>query len=367
MKKIYAIPAATAAALMLSLTSVSASQVNELPLAAQAPVYHDIVFESGEGGTFAGGKTQIVESLSSDDMFRNQPFPALEVKAGYRFIGWSMDGGVPRPEKYYGFMVPTTGHVFAAVYERLSFTLTLEAGEHGTLDDADRILSVEAGKVLGSLPVPAVNEGYIFDGWLIDGILFTPEQAAEYVMPAGDLTLTAKYSRKPVSLEVSAGEYGKLEDGKESQIFDNIPFGSVIKPADLPKVEANEGYVFEGWTANGTDLIGEDGIELDQNMTLTAVYKKDESANHPNESNPAEKPGDAEESAKPENGKPGQNAGNESIKDENKTDNKEESRKPVTSSSVQTSAASGMTGALVGTTGSMAAMVAAAVLRRKKK
>lgn len=112
-------------------------------------------------------------------------------------------------------------------------------------------------------PNPPTKEGYTFDGW-------DPQLPA--VMPANDLTVTAKWVKNSYPADFDAGE-GKFPNGNKSETV-NVPYGEQITAPDTEPTR--EGYEFKGW-ADPTDpdtvindfgTIGADGAEF------VAVWEK---------------------------------------------------------------------------------------------
>lgn len=81
---------------------------------------------------------------------------------------------------------------------------------------------------------PPTKEGYSFDGW-------DPQLPA--VMPANDVTVTAKWSKNKYPANFDAGE-GAFPNGEKSETV-NVPYGEKIT---APETEpTREGYEFKGW------------------------------------------------------------------------------------------------------------------------
>ena len=148
--------------------------------------------------------------------------------------------------------------------EPVEYTVTFDAGEHGTLETDE--LTTEDGK-LAALPVPAVDTGYTFAGWYTaetDGTQITDG----YVFTA-DTTLYARYTKNEYTITLIVGEYGTLTTTKLTTQNGML--------ASLPAPTVKTGYTFAGWytAPTGGSKVAETKI-YKADTTLYARYTKTE-------------------------------------------------------------------------------------------
>lgn len=105
--------------------------------------------------------------------------PTDPAREGYRFVGWELNG------KAYTFNVmPATDITLTASWQKL-YTLSFDGGTGEEKTTASLAMGEEI-----SFPKLADRAGYRFDGWTLNGEAFSGT-----TMPAGDISLTAKWTR----------------------------------------------------------------------------------------------------------------------------------------------------------------------------
>lgn len=121
--------------------------------------------------------------------------------------------------------------------------------------------------VISAMP----NDGFIFDGWLLNGNKVS--QDARYVVDniRSDVTYVAEF--KPVdcriTVNVNDNSAGTATEGKI------IKYGESITLEAVPK----DGYQFDSWTENGNVVSRDSRMQVDRvtgDRTFTAVFKKKE-------------------------------------------------------------------------------------------
>ena len=187
--------------------------------------------------------TQIVTKNESPNL------PANPTKTGYIFDGWSIDGvtlidnldtvQITNNTTYYA--VFTKVYTVNFVYENITkSTQSVRNGKSAT------IVNIE-------------NTPYkIFNGWKVNGSIV---DVSTYKITS-DTTFVADITyRYDVVYKV-----------------DNKNFNSQIVTANnyptLPNNPVKEGYVFEGWSLNGIDVINTSTIQITSNTTYYAVFTK---------------------------------------------------------------------------------------------
>ena len=136
------------------------------------------------------------------------------------------------------------------------------------------------GKVYGSGTVneggyvvisASPNEGYTFEGWLLDNNRVS--QDARYVVDniRGDATYVAEF--KPIDCRITVN----VNDGNAGTATESrtVKYGEGTTLEAFPK----EGYQFEGWTENGNTVSRDSRMQVEKvtgDRTFTAVFKKKE-------------------------------------------------------------------------------------------
>ncbi|MGN1078069.1 MAG: InlB B-repeat-containing protein, partial [Candidatus Gallimonas sp.] len=128
-----------------------------------------------------------------------------------------------------------------------SYTVTYSDG------DASSTAYVRIGDAIGSLPAPAGAAGYTFDGWYVDGV-----KIDESYVPAGDVTVIAKYN--PVLPEITFGANGgELKADASAPVVTPVwnegeKCYTVVLPAECPYELAD--YEFEKWAVAAEGISG---------------------------------------------------------------------------------------------------------------
>ena len=169
-----------------------------------------------DGGNIDGNTDDVVIETVYGQQIKT---PADPVKEGYTFAGWTPMVG----------MMDSEGADFIATWEVNEYTATYVVD--GKVYEA---YDIPFG---GEMEVPAapVKAGYNFIGW---------DPAVPATMPAEDLTFTAMFEEKDITitLNLAGGEY----DGDPADIELTGKYGSDI-PAIDEDLLAKKGYVFGGW------------------------------------------------------------------------------------------------------------------------
>ncbi|MBQ2972782.1 MAG: InlB B-repeat-containing protein [Clostridia bacterium] len=229
-----------------------------------APNEVTLTFNTGEGAT-------TVEPVNGkfDEEYTK---PADPVKPGYKFDGWlDEDGKLTSLSD----TLPAESEEYTAKWTALIYNVIYKNGDQlvGDIEKHATDSAVTVNDVYG----PALQkEGHTFAGWesSADGKIYNPadsEAPSAFVMPAGDVTLTAKWTVNNYVINLNA-DGGSFADGEETFAKDEIAFGSdlsAIVPAD-PEWSTDE-KTFAGWAdaEDATDKVIYAPGEL-QNMTMPA-------------------------------------------------------------------------------------------------
>ena len=213
--------------LLNALVLVVLSVVMSLSAVACASKKYTVSLDAN-GGTLAGGQTSVTVTLN-----KNYTLPT-PTKVGYTFEGW-MQGTS---------LIPTTGKwtiesdisVKASWTERI-YNITLDVNGGTALETT--ALTAKMGDYV-QLPTP-VKDGYVFQGWTLNGdIIATPNTVITWEYD-GDANLVAKWAGTTTQVTISA-------NGGQGLVNPVVVAtkGEVLALPTLTK----EGYDFAGWELN---------------------------------------------------------------------------------------------------------------------
>ena len=116
------------------------------------------------------------------------------------------------------------------------------------------------GEPYGDLPT-ARRQGYIFDGWYLDGELVSSALEYSLNMPSSDIALEVRYT-KLYRVETSIDRDGTLTDRIDA----------TYAPGENVSVEAveYEGYRFVGWYLDGNKYTFKESVN--SNIVLVAEW-----------------------------------------------------------------------------------------------
>lgn len=172
--------------------------------------------------------------------------PTEPTKTGYEFDGWTIDGSniVNVDEQQI-----TSDMTFTAVFTKL-YTVTFMYE-----DETKSTISVRNG-AYATAPTIESTAYKVFNGWKVNG---TAIDLTAYKIIA-DTTIVADITYKyDVKFMVDDVEYS-------SQIVIAENF------AILPENPSKDGYMFNGWTINGTDIISVDSYAINSNTQFIAKF-----------------------------------------------------------------------------------------------
>lgn len=149
---------------------------------------YNVTFAAGDHGTLTG---ETALTLPVGDVIGS--VPGVRAEAGYTFAGWQLDGKLYSDEEVQAMEMPAQDLSFVAVFDPVTLSLTVDAGEHATFADGKTqviVSDIAYGTALSdvTLPEPAASDGYTFKGWMLDG---KPVDDLSDVTLTTDMTLTA--------------------------------------------------------------------------------------------------------------------------------------------------------------------------------
>ncbi|WP_297567914.1 InlB B-repeat-containing protein [uncultured Faecalibaculum sp.] len=133
---------------------------------------------------------------------------------------------------------------------------------------------------MGDFPAITPEQGYGFTGWNVNGIVYSPEAAAQLRMPATAVAAAAVYEPEAAAVSTvrfEAGQHASFE--QDAVTTTEVETGSCLKESQIPAVTPAEGYEFIGWTDGNKVYSSQDLLTLPleaQTVTFTAVCEKKE-------------------------------------------------------------------------------------------
>ena len=155
--------------------------------------------------------------------------------AGYEFVGWFVNGRLVSESERFIYLA-TSDATVTAEFDLVRYTFIAE-GESGiSLTDPGR--RHYAGDTVSL--TATVADGYVFDGWFVNGLLVSTDLTYSITMPASTYTVTAMSTPIDYNLVVSesldaAGDFGALDS--VFNVGDSLTLNYVLLP----------GYRFLGW------------------------------------------------------------------------------------------------------------------------
>ena len=204
--------------------------------------------------TFMNGEDE-VKSITADynSTIAINDAPVAPGKEGSVFGGW-YNG----TEKFvFDETKVTRDLTLTAKWTKGSYTLTVDGSAESHVYDEE--VTVDE----------PTKEGYTFAGWTVEPKNVTPQKGDDgkwsFKMPAGNVTLTAKWKINRYTVKFMNGE-----DEVKSIPAD---YNSTIAVNDAPVAPVKEGFVFGGWYSGSEKFVfGETKVTSD--LTLTAKWTK---------------------------------------------------------------------------------------------
>jgi hypothetical protein len=208
----------------------------------------EVTFLAGDQGSLTEDRVPLVKFSAISHIALDQ-IPAVNAPAGYSFAGWLPKGGIECLScEEVSQLSLSSGALFTAQYQKITYIVRFLLGEHGTSSDKLVFSGLSYGAGI-SVPNVAANAGWTFDGW----------DSEPSVTVKGDAVYTARYTEANYRVEFVLGEHGTSND---TLVFTGLASGDSIT---VPNVTADEGWTFDGWdTTPVTTVFGD--------ATYTAQY-----------------------------------------------------------------------------------------------
>ena len=209
---------------------------------------YTITYNPGASGALVGASIDTAGYNEYPDFV-----PGIDANLGYRFIGWSSDGGTTLLNEAGVKAIAVTGDItYTAYYEQIDYTVKYVLGTHGSTSGTTEFTK-HYGDSTPAAPAVTANAGWTFTGW-------SPVVAATVT---GDATYTAQYSQNEYTIKYDLGTHGSTTDTKE---FSGKHYGDPTPTA--PAVTAQAGWTFTGWLPVVSSTVT-------GNVTYTAQYTQD--------------------------------------------------------------------------------------------
>jgi len=210
-----------------------------------------------------GGEGTVPESVH-DLAGRVFALPTAEgfVREDHVFGGWSDGAAIYAAGADYA--VPDGDAILTAVWTRKTFVSFNLGGGAGETPPTVK----ELGATVVQLPTAEgfVREDHVFAGWNDGAAVYAA--GADYVVPDGDVTLTAVWTRKTF---VSFAVGGEGVEGALPVVAKELTGGIVVLPSGEGLHRAN--YTFAGWSDGmAVYAAGADYVVPDGDISLTAVW-----------------------------------------------------------------------------------------------
>ena len=193
-----------------------------------------VTYEPGLVGSGTKAPVQVLKKAPTHELAAANTFRPYD---GFEFAGWEIDGKSYEPGYQYTVTKNTT---VTAKWRPKTIQLTFVSGVGS--DDKNIEKRTTQG---GSYYLPSSefkpNEGYQFRGWEINGV---EKKIGDSVNTDHDVTITALWDKLvKIHYDANGGDWSGLRNKTES-VPENKPF-------QLSYAPKRDGYVFDGWQAQG--------------------------------------------------------------------------------------------------------------------
>ncbi len=192
---------------------------------------------------------------------------------GYDFVSWTKDGEEVSTSAEFTFTA-NANVTLTANFKPLTFSVIFYANGGSGAPDS---IEVKYGEEVDLSEYIPTLEGSDFAGWedleSENPITITDNK---FTMPAKNVTLTAKFTKKTYTVTFDAGE-GKFANGESTYVVENVEHGkdiSTLVPTETPEKASNEttNFKFDGWDYEiGATVVGETVISAKYEET-TRTY-----------------------------------------------------------------------------------------------
>ena len=193
-----------------------------------------VTYEPGLVGSGTKDPVTVLKKAPTHELAAANTFRPYD---GFEFAGWEIDGKSYEPGHQYTVTKNTT---VTAKWRPKTIKLTFVSGEGS--DDANiEKRTTQGGRYYLPSSEFKAKEGYQFRGWEINGV---EKKIGDSVNTDKDVTITALWDKLvKVHYDANGGDWSGLRRKTES-VPENKPF-------QLSYAPKQDGYVFDGWQAQG--------------------------------------------------------------------------------------------------------------------
>ena len=183
--------------------------------------------------------------------------PTIPIKDGYDFDGWSLNGiDIITVTS----QVITDNTTFIAVFTKLHSV---------QFNDGTQVVDTQSVKNnnFATEPTAPTKPGYTFKGWSLDGqnIVIISE-----TLITDDTTFVAIFEINSYTVTFDTGDIS-------TTTTQHVTYNSY--PTE-PVIPIKDGYIFEGWSLNGSDIVTVTNQVITDNTTFYAIFKEDISGSY---------------------------------------------------------------------------------------
>ena len=259
-----------------TVTTYKASDMSEIDTFSIYRSECGISVDATEGGT--------ASASAETGIYGDEISLTAEAEEGYTFIGWTVNSGDITISDDNTFTMPGEAVSVTAEFEKITYDITVEDSENGTVTPSAKTASLDDEITLTVDP----DDGYHLEeigavdseGTALE--ITEPAEVAEdgagdytFTMPASDVTVTAVFAKDEYSITVEDAENGtvdaSVEDSSgEEQTEDETEDSSGDESADETE-ESEESTVLEGIAWGETVTVTVDPDEDYHLSTLTVT------------------------------------------------------------------------------------------------
>ena len=178
--------------------------------------------------------------------------PTNPTKTGYTFVGWSLNGtDVVTVEQ----TTITSNTTFIAVFEINSYDVTF-------ISDSETVDTQKVNYNLYAVaPVSPTKTGYTFAGWSLNGT--TSVNVSETVITEAT-TFIALWT-------INSYDVNFVVDDNNNYDTQEVNYNTY---ATAPTSPIKTGYIFKGWSLNGTDVVDVEQTAITEDVIFVSIFSE---------------------------------------------------------------------------------------------
>ena len=182
--------------------------------------------------------------------------PEIPSRPGYTFVGWTPNVG-PITENT-TFVATWTGH------DEVAVTFDLNGGNIADVTD-DVIRTLRGGQTVGTnMPAEPSRVGYAFAGWQISD---SETAFTGATVVTENITVVAQWTPNADVTVIFDANGGVLTGASSVEVQGGLSLGT-----EMPTAPTRVGYVFAGWTIQGTETVFTSTTPVLEDITVVAQW-----------------------------------------------------------------------------------------------